>query len=639
MQKEMCRLGFCGVRVNEQKITLGMGKVISKGMEANGNHRNRMVRSFMRFTFVLLLLLFPVTGVCGAALETVFESSAGKKTPTYDETFMWFQDLAATCDFMKFESFGISPQGRELPIIIADSQKRFSPLSQANQQDKVVLLVQACIHAGESCGKDAGMLLMRKLATDAEARAELLDKVTLLFIPIFNVDGHERFGPYGRINQNGPDEMGWRVTSTNQNLNRDFLKADTVEMRHWLKMYQQWQPDFLIDIHSTDGADYQYAITYGLETHGNMDPGLTDWTIVYSDAMNAAMIDADFPMAPYVSFRQWHDPRSGLATWAAGPRFSQGYAAIQNRPGLLIETHMLKDYPTRVDAAYQLVWETMKHLNLEAAELRKLNLEADVCTASPAFRQEPFALSLKLTDNHRPFEFLGVSYEKVKSDITGGDWFRFSDNPETMMIEMYDDMEPNQTAQLPEAYLVPPQWTAIIDRLEMHGIQFHRLAEPTEVEVRSWRLKDPKWREKPYEGHHPVSFEMDPILEKRVFPAGTAVVDMNQRGARVAAHLLEPLGPDSMVRWGYLDAIFERVEYVESYVIENMIREMLVKHPELLEELELKKQEDAEFAADPWAIRYWFYEKTPYYDQQVGVYPVGLVDHREMLNKLEYLSE
>lgn len=584
-----------------------------------------MVKKHMKIVIILILALFSGAGLCATPFETVFESSGGKKTPTYDETMAWFDELASSSSILKLKSFGVSPQGRQLPLLVADSEGRFSSSQHENRENHVVLLVEACIHAGESCGKDAGMLLLRDLVADSKLAEELLENVTLLFIPIFSVDGHERFGPYNRINQNGPDEMGWRVTSVNQNLNRDFLKADTSEMRQWLKLYQQWMPDFFIDIHSTDGADYQYAITYGLETHGNMELGLTDWTSIYSDAMNEAMLDDGYPMAPYVSFRDWHDPRSGLNIWAAGPRYSQGYTAIQNRPGLLIETHMMKDYKIRVDAAYRLVLNTMEYLNTEATNLRQKVRAADVYTASPEFRATPFALSLKLTENHRPFEFLGVGYEKVTSDITGGEWFRFSDQPETMNIQMYDEMLPNLTAKLPEAYLIPPQWTVIIDRLQMHGIEFSRLAEPQEVEVHSWHLHSAKWREKPYEGHHPVSFEMDPLVEKRMYPAGTVVVDMNQRAARVIAHLLEPLGPDSLIRWGYLDAIFERVEYVESYVIEDMIREMIIEDPGLLVELEEKKQADSAFAEDPWAIRYWFYEKTPYYDAQVGVYPVGSV--------------
>ncbi len=589
---------------------------------------NKMPFSRIKTAIILICVCLPALGSAGTEFETVFEASGGKKTPTYEETVDWFDKLAASSRYLKFESFGISAEGRRLPLVIADSHGRFSASSHQDRKDHVVLLVEACIHAGESCGKDAGMLLLRDLATNPQLSKELLENVTLLFIPIFNVDGHERFGPYNRINQDGPEEMGWRVTSTNQNLNRDFLKADTVEMRHWLTLYQQWLPDFFIDIHSTDGADYQYTITYGLETHGNMDSGITDWTIVYRDAMNEAMAGIGYPMAPYVSFRQWHDPRSGLATWAAGPRFSQGYTALQNRPGLLIETHMLKNYPTRVDAAYHLVRETMVHLNKEAAGLRRKVLAADEFAASPEFREKPFSLSFKLTDKHRPFKFLGVSYEKVTSDITGGDWFRFSDQPETMNIELFDEMEAAQTAMLPEYYLIPPQWTVIIERLQMHGVEFSRLDEPLEIEVRSWRLQDAKWRETPYEGHHPVSFDRETLSEKRLYRPGTVVVDMNQRAARVAAHILEPQAPDSLVRWGYLDAIFERVEYVESYVIEEMIRRMIADDPNLLKDLEKRKESDADFAADPWAIRNWFYEKTPYYDTRVGVYPVGMIDKK-----------
>jgi len=352
------------------------------------------------------------------------------------------------------------------------------------------------------------------------------------------------------------------------------------------------------------------------------------------------MEEAGLPMAPYVSFKDWHDPRSGLTTWVAGPRFSQGYTAIRNRPGLLIETHMLKDYPTRVEAARRLWRETMRDLNREARSLRRSIRAAEERTASAAFRAEPFALTWEGTDSHRPFAFRGVAYEKVKSEITGGDWFRFhGDRPENWTVEMYDEMKPGRTVALPEGYIVPAQWTDIIDRLRWHGVRGTVLEEPVKVKVRTHRFRNARWRERPYEGHHPVNFEMEDLEETRTFPAGSVLVDMNQPAARVAAHLLEPEGPDSMVRWGYLDAIFERVEYVESYVIEDMIREMVAADPGLLDELEEKKAADPDFAADPWAIRYWFYEKTPYFDPRVGIDPVGRIFDRQALDRHFYMGK
>ncbi len=583
----------------------------------------------------IFVLLAGALAANAAAVQTPFEESEGRRTPTYDETMAWFADLAEDSPLIELTSFGTSPQGRSLPLVIADSRGLFDPAAHRDRKDHVVLLVEACIHAGESCGKDAGMLLLRDLAEKPDLAAELLDKVTFLFVPIFNVDGHERFGPYNRINQNGPEEMGWRVTGQNLNLNRDFLKADTPEMQAWLGMFNEWLPDFFIDIHSTDGADYQYPITYSLETRGNMDPGLTAWTIAYEAGMNEAMKADGYPMAPYVAFKKWHDPRSGLKTWVATPRFSQGYTALQNRPGLLIETHMLKDYPTRVESTRQLVTHTLGWLNTEAGRLRDLVVAADEATASAGFRAQPFPLKFELAADSTTVAFAGVSYETVTSEVTGGEWNRFTGEPETMELAFFGTHAPSVTVDLPEAYIIPPEWTVAIERLAAHGVEFRRLDAPVELEIRTWKFSDAKWQERPYEGRHPVAFTAVPLAETRVFPAGSVVVDMNQRAARVAAHLLEPKGPDSLVQWGFFDAVFERVEYVESYVIEEMIVKMLAEDPSLAAELKVRKTADPEFAADPWAIRYWFYAKTPYYDQRVGIYPVGSLDSREVVGGLD----
>jgi len=357
-----------------------------------------------------------------------------------------------------------------------------------------------------------------------------------------------------------------------------------------------------------------------------MDPDLTAWTTQYRDAMVAAMESEGYPLAPYVSFRTWHDPASGLRGGVAGPRYSQGYTALQNRPGLLIETHMLKPYPVRVDSALKLVTHTLRWCGDHAAELRAQVTAADAFAASPEFRATPFPLTFTSTGDSAMFDFLGVEYETLTSEITGGQWNRFSDKKVTLALPFFDQLRPDVTADLPEAYLVPPEWTEAIARLEYHGIEFTRLTVPTEVTVHTWKFENAKWRERPYEGHHPVTFDAEPWTETRTFPAGTAVVDMNQRGARVIAHLLEPKGPDSLVQWGYFDSIFERVEYVESYVIEEMIPELLAENPTWAAELEQAKANNPEFAADPWAIRYWFYARTPYYDDRVGIYPVGAVD-------------
>jgi hypothetical protein len=487
-------------------------------------------------------------------------------------------------------------------------------------------------------------MLVRDITVEGKY-PELLDHVTILFIPIFSVDAHERFTPYGRINQNGPEEVGWRTTAQNLNLNRDFLKADALEMQAWLKLFMSWMPEFFVDIHSTDGADFQYPITYGMEIYGNMDPGLTEWTNQYLDRMHQSMDDAGFPISTYVSFKSWHDPRSGMQSGASGPRFSQGYAAVQNRPGLLIEAHMLKDYPTRVNSTYAMLKQTLEHLNKEHERLRELIREADERTASPAFRATPFPLSFQNTDKSVPLDFLGVEYEVVKSDLTGGDWVKYSDKPATLQIPWFNDMVPKETVNLPEAYLIPPEWLKVISRLKLHGVEFRRLLKSAKVPVRSCRFQNIRWEAErpwhalPYEGRHLCRFDMESLHEERLYPAGTVVVDMNQRAARVAAHILEPMGPDSFVHWGFFNTIFQRVEYVESYVIEEVAHKMLAEDPGLAKAFEEKKSTDPDFTQNPQAIRDWFYRKTPFYDEKAFLYPVGMVEDREVLEGLPLFAE
>jgi hypothetical protein len=197
--------------------------------------------------------------------ETFFELSGKKETPRYKETMDFCKRLEKKSRWVHMTSFGKSAMERDLPLMIIDNQGLSDP-NAVHASGKVVLLIQACIHPGEPEGKDAGLMLVRDLVIGNKFPG-LLDHVSVLFIPIFNVDGHERFGPFNRINQNGPQEMGWRVTANNLNLNRDFLKADAPEMQAWLNMFNTWMPDFFIDSHTTDGADYQYVLTYQMEIY------------------------------------------------------------------------------------------------------------------------------------------------------------------------------------------------------------------------------------------------------------------------------------------------------------------------------------------------------------------------------------
>jgi len=592
---------------------------------------------YMRIFLLFYGLLFTTIQLLAqdTTFLTFYEKSDYLSTPRYAETVGFCKKMDKASPLLHYTTFGRSPQGFDLPLLIADKNGNFTPEA-VRKSGNAVLLIEACIHAGECDGKDAGLMLLRDIAI-YKKNNHLLDHVTILFIPILNTDGHERFGPYNRINQNGPEEMGWRTTAQNLNLNRDFMKADALEMKAWLTLYNKWLPDFFVDCHVTDGADFQYTMTYALETKGNMEKGLSDWTAnVCEKYLVSEMKKSGFPVFPYVQFRNWHDPRSGLTLGVAPPMLSQGYTAMQNRPGLLIETHMLKPYKVRVTSTFIMLSHTLELLNTEYKTLQSLVAKADAYTSGEVFRGEPFPVnySESFADSIK-VEFLGYDYTIDTSDLTGGLWFKYNNQKPTIwQLTMFPECKADKFVTLPEAYLVPPQCNVVIERLKLHGIKMTPLKNEISCSTKTSRFRNVRWQQRSYEGHHKLTYDLIDTIEPSVFPAGTMLIEMNQRTARIIAHLLEPASPDSYAAWGFFDANMEQKEYSESYVMETMAREMIQKNPALKSEFDEKKSTDKAFSSDPDAMLNWFFSKSLYWDSRFNVYPVGRIVDKNTLSKI-----
>ncbi|HQN98679.1 MAG TPA: M14 family metallopeptidase, partial [Bacteroidales bacterium] len=585
------------------------------------------MKSFVGIIFCIFLILPIKIFATDLKWATYCESTDYKRTPRYNETIQFCKLLAENSQIIAYKEFGISPQGRSLPLLIMDKDRDFTP-EQAHQAGKAILMIQACIHPGEPEGKDAGLILFRNLGILGKDTS-LLRHVTVIFIPIFNVDGHERFGPYNRINQNGPEEMGWRTTAQNLNLNRDFMKAEAPEMQAWLRLFNYWNPDFFIDTHTTDGADYQYALTYSLETGPNTDLFLGQYLQKhYIPAMEMYMAEKGYKVFPYVNFRQWHDPRSGLYSLPASAMLSHGYVAARNRPGLLIETHMLKPYKIRVMSTLELLQFTLKHLNDNYRDYLQINHQADTYTSSAEFRKQilKFNFTVSNTDSVM-VNFEGYDYKIEESDLTGGKWFIYLPQAKVFRLPNFNKAIAQDSVLLPNYYIIPPEWTEIIRRLQLHGIKMEFLNQDTTLEVELYRLSNPQWSNFSFEGRNRLTVKTEKFIERRLYPAGSAIVSLEQPNARIIALLLEPLSSDSFLSWGFFNTVLEQKEYAETYVMENIARQMIQQQPELLVQFQAWKEQNPQMAKDQWIQLNWFYRQTPYFDQNLNKYPIGRISH------------
>jgi hypothetical protein len=310
--------------------------------------------------------------------QTPAERSNFVETPDYKETMDWLSKLASSSSLIQLKDFGESGEGRKLPLVIASTSA--DPIT----SNKPKILVQAGIHSGEIDGKDAGMMLLRDIAFGN--KKSLLDQVDLLFIPILSVDGHENASPYNRPNQRGPYNMGWRTNSKNLNLNRDYAKADTKEMQALLKLISQWNPALYLDIHVTDGIDYQYDVTYGFSRPKNAySKNIATWlNTVYRREIDQALKQQGHVPGPLIFAMNNKDLKKGIVQWTASARFSNGYGDLRHLPTVLVENHSLKPYKQRVLGTYVLIEQSIKTLARKYRNLKQ-SIDKDIANKGKKF--------------------------------------------------------------------------------------------------------------------------------------------------------------------------------------------------------------------------------------------------------------
>lgn len=551
---------------------------------------------------------------------TAFEADADHDfSPTYVDTRAWFDRLDAASDLIRIEQFGVSPEDRPIYAVIASKDgAAFDP-------SKPVLLAQAGIHPGEIDGKDAGMMLLRDIAF--YGKSGLLDRVNLILIPILSVDGHERASAYSRPNQRGPRIQGWRNTAANQNLNRDFLKLDQPEMRAVRGLILKYRPDLYIDIHVTDGMDYQYDVTWGFNGEDgaySRSPASSAWLdSVFKPTINGALAANGHIPGELVFGIDDRNPKAGLNDGGLGERFSNGWGAAAHVPSILIENHSLKPYEQRVLGTYVFLEATMRTLADKGRDLRTAT--AADAALRPAEIPANFASDDQPTSTR---DFLGVLYETYDSPASGRTEVRWLGRPDPQVWRMpFYSSHPTLTLKRPTAYWVPSYRADLIERLRLSGVTMETLAAPRTVPVDMLRLDDPKLAARANEGHVQATVtSVTPMHRDWTFPAGSVRVPTDQPLGDVVVLLLEPQSSEGFFAWGMFPEVLSRVEYIEGYAIAPLAERMMAADPALKAAFEARVASDPAFAADGDARLQWFYERTPFYDDHYRLYPVGRED-------------
>jgi hypothetical protein len=547
---------------------------------------------------------------------TPAEQARFERTPRYDETIAYLKLLAAATPELRLVSLGKSPEGRDVWMVIASKERAFTPET-LRATGKPTVFAQAGIHAGEMDGKDAGLMLLRDMTVRGTKRA-LLERANFLFVPILSVDGHERFSRYSRINQRGPVESGWRTNAQNLNLNRDYGKLDAPETRAVVQAIDRWKPDLYLDLHVSDGLDYQYDVTHIFNGPHAWSPAISKWLEKrWVDRTTRDLEAMGHIPGPYLELKE-SDPSKGVLGGLTAPiRFSQGYGDARHLPTVIVETHSLKPYAQRVLGTYVLLESTLALLGEEKDGLRTAVREDE------ARQPTEVPLDWKDSGSSATITFKGVEFRVSDSPISGGKRVEWTGKPAEITVPLQRLDAVKATARRPAAYWVPAGASDVIERLALHGIRLERLTSPREVDVEMDRFSDVTFEPEPFEGRVRVTAKATRQMRRERFAPGSVRVPTDQPLGTLAMLLLEPASPDSFFQTGFFHWTLQRTEYAEGYIIEPMAERMLATDPALRAKFEKALRDDPKLAASRGERLEWFYRRTPFFDERWRLYPVA----------------
>ena len=569
----------------------------------------------MKTILKLVLLLFSVLCYSQKYL-TVFEKGNGNQSATYNQVIEFYKILDKDFQTIYVETMGITDCGEPLSIVVFNPDKKFD--SRSFDKKKTVILINNGIHAGEPDGIDASMMFFRDLAT---GKISVPKNTIVIAIPVYNIEGLLNRNSTSRVNQNGPEEYGFRGNGRNFDLNRDMIKSDAKNTKALVEILHKFNPDVFIDNHVSNGADYQYSLTYIQTQPDKLGKELGDFQ---KNMMTPSIVkdlkEKGVESIPYVNV--WGGtPDKGYAQFFDSPRYTTGYTSLFNMIGYVVETHMLKEYSKRVGATYQFMESLLRFVDNNAQQIKLIRKR----NSQQYSVGDKYPVQWKLDSTKvEKMNFLGYEGSYKKSDVTTGNRLFYDRNkPFSKEIDFYPKYKSVKEVVIPKGYVIPKSWWNVINLLKTNNCQYAILKKDTVIEVENYKIADYKTSTSAYEGHYNHrNTKVTSSVQKIKFSKGDYLFLVNETSIKYLLETLEPEAIDSFFNWNFFDTILQQKEGYSEYVFEDLANEILQQNPDLRKQLEEKKNSDKTFAQSPEAQLDWVYKNSVHYEKAHLQYPV-----------------
>ncbi|MFW5821109.1 MAG: M14 family zinc carboxypeptidase [Bacteroidota bacterium] len=570
--------------------------------------------------YIFLISLFLINFISiSAQPELKFEEN---QSLTWKETIEYYKFLDEKHSKALLMEAGLTDIGKPLHLFLISGDTIFTP-ELARKEGKSVLFINNGIHPGEPCGIDASILFAEEILSNPEKYEEVLNNLVIAIIPVLNVGGSLNRSEFHRANQNGPIKQGFRGNAKNMDLKRDLIKMDTENVRSLVRVLRIWNPDILIDTHTSNGADYPYVLTLITTQKDKLNLPLSDF--LYEDMLPRIYNEMEagpYKIVPYVQNRDYRNPESGIIAFMDHPRYTTGYASLFNTIGFTTEAHMFKNFEDRVLSTYHFIHTVSGYA---AKNNEKIRIVRDL-TQSQLMNKREFVLGWELdTSSYETLNFRGYKMKPGISQLTGQANYSFNrDSVWEKEIKNYTNYKPVKKVIAPDFYILPQAWKEVVERLKINKVEFFSLLKDTSLYVEYYQILDYETYSNPYNGHYKhFNTRVIPYKGKLDFHKGDLLIPLNQEAREYLVQVLEPEGEDSFFNWNFFDSILSRKEYFSPYVFEAKAMEILAMDSELQKEFNSKKEEDPDFASNHYDQLKFIYEHSSYAENVYKRYPVA----------------
>ena len=483
-------------------------------------------------------------------LKTVAETSKFQSTATYQDVMEYCEALAAGSQFASLSSMGNTSEGRQIPLLIL-ADPPIQTAAEANTDSRPVFFVMANIHAGEVCGKEASLILARKLLSE---KPTLLQQLIIVIAPIYNADGNERFSTTNRPGQVGPvNGMGQRPNAMGLDLNRDHMKLESPEARSLAAFMSDWQPFVAMDLHTTDGSFHRFGLTYDSPRHPATNQKLLQYgrDTFMPEISKTLATQHDLKTFFYGNFDRNH---KNWLSYPAAPRYSTHYFGLRNCLGILSEAYAYSSFKDRIIATEQFVLATLQKAAAERDIIQGLVTNARTQKLSSD------KVAIRATEVALPGTFVIPAW---KEEVAGrGRKFTDDDQQTEYTVQYHGDTSVAVHVSIPAAYVVPANQKAVIENLLQHGVQLEKLSVAKRQTVTSYIITNFEQADREFQGHRVINaVTVETKSTKTTIPAGSVLVSTDQPLAALIVNLLEPEAADGLTAWNFFDAELKSGQY------------------------------------------------------------------------------